>query len=163
MRSRIVGFFLILIFSSHAFSQPDIVQGPFKLDNESSIFFKNENNDSYPLAFYYKHKAKCYKVDAYEVNGDIPHVETVFFYNIEGKKNVIILISWRQNHAAGNIDGIAYQVYGYIYSSQMLVMNESINNNPDLNGLDGFFSGEKLHFEYKSASKIKAYLKNHYK
>lgn len=35
-----------------------------------------------------------------------------FFTKIHNQKNVIVLISWEQRHAAEKINGTAYQVYG---------------------------------------------------
>ncbi|WP_242514479.1 hypothetical protein [Enterobacter cloacae] len=86
-----------------------------------------------------------------------------FFTKIHNQKNVIVLISWKQRHAAEKINGTAYQVYGYSYSSNSLAINSSIKNDQNLNGLDGEFNGEELNFKYKNAAEIKQYLKSHYK
>jgi len=76
---------------------------------------------------------------------------------------VIALVSWQQQHSADKINGTAYQVYGYNFSSNNLAINSSIKNDQNLNGLDGEFNGEELHFKYKSAAEIKQYLKSRYK
>jgi len=162
MRGFIFGLSL-LVSSFYAFAQSDIVQGPFKLDCGDSVLIKKENDVDYPLAIYYENDGKFYKVESYEMDGDIPRVETVFFTKLENKKNVIVLISWHQRHPAENIDGTSYQVFGYAYDSKMLTVNSSIKKDQNLNGLDGEFGGENLHFKYKNAEQIKEYLKLHYK
>lgn len=68
----------LLLFSCYAFSQTEIMQGLFKLDGGTSVYIKSENDVNYPLAFYYGNNGKSYKVESYEVDGDEPHVETVF-------------------------------------------------------------------------------------
>ncbi|MEF3097795.1 hypothetical protein QFJ66_00450 [Raoultella terrigena] len=161
MRGFLLGVYFLL-FSCCAFSQSDIVQGPFKLDAETSVVIKNENDVNYPLAIYYEINGNSYKVETYEVDGDDPHVETVFFTNLETKKNVIVLMLWHQKHSAERIDGTAYQVFGYTYDARKLTVNSLIKNDQNLNGFDGGFDGKKIIFRYKNADKIKQYLKLHY-
>jgi len=159
-------FALGFIFSFIPFSsiaQSEIVQGPFKIDEGGSVYIKREIYVNYPLDLYFKINGKSSKVDDYEVDGDNPHLETVFFTKINNKKNVIILISWQQLHAAENINGTSYQVYAYTYCNRHLTLNAIITNDNNLNGLDGEFNGEELFFKYKNALKIKKYLNSHYK
>lgn len=162
MHKFILGFFLLTV-SLFSFSQTRIVQGPFNLDSESSIYFKEENNSNYPLAIYFKNINSIHKVESYGVNGSKPHVETVFFARVKSQRNVIVLISWRQKHFAENIDGELYQVFAYIYDSKKLIINPLIENDNKLSGVDGVFNGEELTFKYKNADEIKKYLKSHYK
>lgn len=58
MRGFLLGVYSLL-FSCYEFSQFDIVQGPFKLDAETSVVIKDGNDMNYPLAIYY------------EINGNI--------------------------------------------------------------------------------------------
>lgn len=160
------GFFLgmsLLVASFYVFAQPNIAQGPFKLDDETTVYIKNENDVDFPLAIYYESNGKSHKVESYETDGDEPHVETVFFTKLENKKNVIVLVSWHQKHPAEGIDGISYQVFGYIYDTSVLSVNPLVKNDQNLNGLDGEFDGKQLNFRYKNAGEIKQYLKSHYK
>jgi len=162
MRGFILGLsFLVLSF--YTVAQSDIVQGPFKLDDESSVYIKKDSDINYPLGLYFESNGNHYKVDSYEVDGDLPNVETVFLVNIYKQNNVIVLISWKQRHSAEKINGVSYQVYDYKYSSNHLDINTSIKNDQNLNGLDGVFNGEELHFKYKNAAEIKKYLESHYK
>lgn len=55
------------------------MQGPFNLDNESSVYIKKDNNIDYPLSIYFETRGKHYKVESYAVDGGFPNVETVFF------------------------------------------------------------------------------------
>ncbi|WP_370973751.1 hypothetical protein [Enterobacter wuhouensis] len=162
MRGLIFGLTL-LVSSFYTLAKSDIVQGPFKLDADGSVYIKEEDDINYPLAIYFETNGNASKVESYEVDGSEPHVETVFFTKMNNKKNVIVLISWEQKHSAEKINGTAYQVYGYNYSLNGLSINPSIKNDQNLNGLEGEFNGEELHFKYKSAVKIKAYLQSHYK
>lgn len=162
MREFILGLSL-LVCSFSVFAKSDIVQGPFNLDGNSTVYIKNESDINYPLAIYCECNGKKSKVESYETDGDEPHVETVFFTKIENKKNVIVLVSWRQKHIAEGIDGTSYQVYGYKYDTKTLSVNQLVKNDPNLNGLDGEFDGKELSFKYKNAAEIKEYLILHYK
>ncbi|HDR1954479.1 TPA: hypothetical protein QCD06_000875 [Enterobacter hormaechei] len=162
MRGLSIGLCLF-ISSFYALAKANIVQGPFKLDANSSVYIKKEDDVNYPLALYFEINSNSIKVDSYEVDGSEPHVETVFFTRVNNKKNVIVLISWEQRHSAEKINGVAYQVYGYNYNLDNLSINTFIQRDQNLNGLDGEFNGNKLNFEYKNAAKIKAYLQSHYR
>lgn len=161
MRKIIFGLFCF--FSLSAMSQTDIVHGPFKIDGVNSVYIKTENNVNYPLAFYFESGGKAWKVDSYEFGGGVPHVETVFFSNVKGIINVLVLISWHLKHSAEKINGNLYRVYGYKYEHNNLTVNSLINNDPNLDGLDGEFGDKELIFKYKNAATIKKYLKSHYK
>lgn len=164
---RFMGKFILSIILSFisflSIAQSEIVQGPFKIDDDGSVYIKREVDVNYPLGLYLDSNGNSSKVDDYEVDGDNPHVETVFFTKINNQKNVIILISWKQFHAAENINGTSYQVYAYTYYKRHLTLNATITNDDNLNGLDGEFNGEELFFKYKNASEIKKYLNSHYK
>lgn len=69
----------LLTFSFYVLAKSDIVQGPFKLDANSSINIKKEGGVNYPLALYLKTNGNSSKAESYEVDGSEPHVETVFF------------------------------------------------------------------------------------
>jgi len=72
-----LGYFF-LVSSFYRLAQSDIVQGPFKLDNEASVYIKEESDINYPLSLYLENNGKTYKVGSYEVDGNNPHVETIF-------------------------------------------------------------------------------------
>lgn len=130
MRGFIFGLSL-LISSFYALAKTDIVQGPFKLDANDSVYIKREDDANYPLALYFKANGNSIKVESYEVDGGEPHVETIFFTKINNKKNIIVLISWEQRHSAEKINGTAYQVYGYNYNLNSLSINPSIKKRPE--------------------------------
>jgi hypothetical protein len=81
---------------------------------------------------------------------------------IHNVKNVIVLISWHQLHQAESINGNTYQVYAYKYTNDSLVLNDVITKDPALNVMDGEFSGEEVHFKYKTTASIKQYIKSKY-
>lgn len=68
----------LLISSFYALAKTDIVQGPFKLDANDSVYIKREDDANYPLALYFKANGNSIKVESYEVDGGEPHVETIF-------------------------------------------------------------------------------------
>lgn len=141
-----------------SFAQEYIVQGPFQINSDSCIYIQKENDINHPLSLYLERNKVSHKVDSYETNGDTPNIETIFFMQLNNVKNVIILVSWHQKHFAEHIAGDHYQTYGYIFENNRLIPNEAITNDPNLSGENGEFSGEELHFEYRSAESIKKYL-----
>jgi len=160
---KIISFFCFLLISFVSIAQSnEIVQGPFNIDEGKSIYFKKERNENYPLGLYFDLNGQSRKIDTYETDGAPPNVDTVFFEKIKGVKNVIVLVSWHQQHSAEKINGYSYQVYGYKYNGTQLITNEDIVNDSALNGLDGEFNGEEVFFKYKDAASIKKYLRSKY-
>lgn len=76
----------LLVSSFYSLASSDIVQGPFKLDSDSSVYIKRESDINYPLALYFDANGNSFKVESYEVDGSEPHVETVFLSEINNKK-----------------------------------------------------------------------------
>jgi hypothetical protein len=136
----------------------NLVQGPFKLDDKNSVYIKKESDINYPLGLYLERNNISEKIDFYEMNGDTPSIYTVFFLKLHKVKNVIVLVSWSQDHRAENISGRSYQIYAYEYKNEKLIPNNTITSDPNLNGEDGEFSGETLHFKYQNSESIKQYL-----
>lgn len=132
----------LLFFSFCVLSQPNLVQGPFKIDGDDTVFIQREIDINYPLALYFKGDSRVNKSDTYEVNGSNPNIETVFFTNIKNDKNIIFLISWQQKYTAEGISRNSYQVYGYTYNENTLIINRIITNDPKLSGLDGEYGGK---------------------
>ncbi|HII4325768.1 TPA: hypothetical protein ACY4PY_001966 [Enterobacter cloacae] len=162
MFSKMLFSFLFAFCSLPSYGQGEVVQGPFKIDGEKSIYFQREPNSDFPLGLYYDSGAKKTQVDKYEVDGDTPNIDTVFFMKIHNVKNVIVLISWHQLHQAESINGNTYQIHAYKYSNDSLFINDMITKDPALNGMDGEFNGDEVHFNYKNAASIKQYIKNEY-
>ncbi len=151
----------IAFFSTNSFSKEDIVHGPFGFD-DYSIYIKSENDIDYPLGLYLTRDGGDEKIDSYEMNGDIPNVDAVFFIRLNEVNTLIILISWRKEHRAEKISGNLYEVYGYSFSGEKLVPNMKVMDDPNMIGVDGEFNGDKLSFKYKDAASIKEYLRSKY-
>ncbi|MGP2449770.1 hypothetical protein ACTUSR_11795 [Pantoea stewartii subsp. indologenes] len=162
MFSKILCSFLFAFCSLPSYGQGEVVQGSFKIDGEKTIYFQKETNPDFPLGLYFDSGTKKTQVDKYEVDGDAPNIDTMFFMNIHNVKNAIVLISWHQLHQAESINGNTYQVYAYKYSGNSLFKNDIITKDPALNGMDGEFNGEEVQFKYKNAASIKQYIKNKY-
>jgi len=161
LSNKLLFCFMFFSYSCCSFALENIVHGPFKF-NDGSIYIKNENDINYPLSLYMSKDGVNQKVDTYEVNGDNPNIESVFFININKTKNVIVLVSWKQMHRAEKINGRAFKIYGYSYDGFKLTINNKIIDDPNLDGVDGVYNGEELHFKYKDAASIKQYLKDNY-
>ncbi|WP_086873455.1 hypothetical protein [Kosakonia pseudosacchari] len=76
MRANVFLFYMVT-FLFYPVAQADSVQRTFKVDDVSG-YIKYEDEVNYPLAFYYEVDGKAFKIEAYEVDGDEPHVETIF-------------------------------------------------------------------------------------
>ncbi|OAT76789.1 hypothetical protein A9B99_22605 [Mangrovibacter phragmitis] len=163
MFSKILFSLFFAFFSLPSYGQGEVVQGPFKIDDEKSIYFQREPNPDFPLGLYYDSGTKKTQIDKYEMDGDTPNIDSVFFMRVHDVKNVIVLISWRQLHKTESINGKTYQVYAYKYSDDSLFPNDMITKDPSLNGMDGEFNGEYMHFKYKDSASIKKYIENKYK
>ncbi|MBZ2401102.1 hypothetical protein K6W59_17105 [Erwinia amylovora] len=162
MFSKILCSLVFVFCSLPSYAQGEVVQGPFKIDGEKAIYFQKESNPDFPLGLYYDSGTKKTQVDKYEVDGDVPNIDTVFFMKVQNVKNVIVLVSWHQLHQAESINGKTYQVYAYKYSGNALPSNDKIKNDPLLSGMDGEFNGDEVHFKYKDATSIKQYIKKKY-
>lgn len=137
-------------------------RGRSKLTAKNQSTFRESQTLISPLVCTTIPEQKKTQVDKYEVDGDTPNIDTVFFMKIHNVKNVIVLISWHQLHQTESINGKTYQVYAYKYSNDSLFINDMITKDPALNGMDGEFNGDEVHFNYKNAASIKQYIKNEY-
>ncbi|RMP62381.1 hypothetical protein ALQ18_01179 [Pseudomonas marginalis pv. marginalis] len=99
-------------------------------------------------------------VDKYDVAGSSPKVESIFFYPVKGKINVLTLVSWELTSRGDGTYGTLYQVFGYYKkTNNTLSANKLIEFDRRLGGIEGFQSGVPQSFKYKNAAAIKAYLK----
>jgi WD40 repeat protein len=162
MLKRFLYFFIIFIIPFFVFSNGEIVHVPFQLDKNHSIYFEKKQDINCPLSLILSKDGNKSEVECYEVNGSDPDVVTLFFINLKGIENIIVLLSWSQKHQALNISGELYQVYGYSYVNGTVQFNENITNDPELAGAEGEFDGNKESFKYRNAASIKEYLKNKY-
>jgi len=160
MFKKIVILVSLLLTPAIALTQGNIIHGPFNIDKNSRVYIKTENDINHPVGLYLERNNKSYKIDSYETNGNVPNIDTVFFIKLNQVKNIVILASWHQKHRAEKINVDMYKIYGYSYKNHRLIPNKSITNDPKLQGQNGDFNGEYLHFKYKNAASIKEYLKD---
>lgn len=153
-------FGFILFFSSVFGYAGDVVQGPFKVSNCTNILVEKSNDENYPLILLARINGKEINVDRYESDGSSPTIESIFFQTINGVKNILVLVSWQQYHREENINGRAYQTFGYVYNSCHIKSNPKITNDKFLSGIDGTFGGEELKFKYNNSQSIKDYIRD---
>jgi len=142
------------------------IQGPFKTKviEGGELSFLSTGDIEFPVSLVMdvvkdgKSKKRSL-IDKYDVAGSDPKVETVFFYPVRGKPNVLVLVSWELNSRGLGTYGALYQVYAYEQNSQReLVANNIIKHDKRMSGIEGYQEGEEAHFEYKDAASIKAYI-----
>ena len=150
--------FFISFFANSA--QETIVQGPFKVpgdDNYVTIKYSSDDSNC-PLTLSIDKVNTESVVDEYCQEGARPQIESVFFSKREHKPQVLILVSWFNNHRAENLMATYYKVYSYIKTGQIFEKDSKIDSDINLSGFDGLVDGENVTFKYKNAAEIKRYL-----
>lgn len=171
---RLTAFFFFFTLVGISFAQDDarflqgkVIQGPFKTNvvDNGELSFLDTGDAEFPISLILetaeadKSKAKSL-VDKYDVAGSDPKIESLFFYPVQGKKNVLVLVSWELTSRGIGTYGTLYQVYGYEKGSKnQLVTNKLIRFDKHLSGIDGYQEGEEEHFVYKDAASIKSYIR----
>ncbi|KTC25554.1 hypothetical protein AO391_24980 [Pseudomonas marginalis ICMP 9505] len=175
MRSKFILFFILLMLArisvaegESKYLQGRLIQGPYKTtvveNGELSVLETGDEN--FPVSLVLDVRGadggkSRQLVDKYDVAGSDPKVESIFFYPVKGKMNVLVLVSWELTSRGIGTYGTLYQVYGYGKdSANKLSANKSITFDSRLNGIDGYQEGEPQSFKYKNAAAIKAYIKS---
>jgi hypothetical protein len=144
-----------------------VIQGPFRTtvvdDGELSVLETGDTDFPVSLVLDVKRvdgvRVRSL-VDKYDVAGSEPKIESLFFYPIRGKKNVIVLVSWELTSRGVGTYGTLYQVYAYERgSTNKLVANKFIRCGDQLSGIDGYHEGEQVSFLYKNSASIKECIK----
>lgn len=171
LRFFMFAFVFLLANSSSAqdsdYLQGQVIQGPFKTDVVSGgeLSFLQTTSEEFPVSLVLDvvgvdNKKNRSLVDKYDVAGSDPKIESIFFYPVKGKKNVLVLVSWEITSRGIGTYGTLYQVYGYENSADnKLVVNQLVRFDRNLSGMEGYQEGEEQHFSYVNAGLIKAYLK----
>ncbi|MGY2354343.1 hypothetical protein ACW9H6_23730 [Pseudomonas sp. SDO528_S397] len=154
--------------NQNKYLQGELLQGPFKTSvvEGAELSFLKTGDVEFPVSLILEKMGKNGKkvrelVGKYEVAGSDPKIESLFFYPIKGKNNVLVLVSWTLTSRGIGTYGTLYQVYGYEKNERnSLVVNNLVTYDDNLSGIDGFQEGEAQSFSYVDAVKIKAYLKN---
>ena len=171
LRFFMFAFVFLLANSSSAqdsdYLQGQVIQGPFKTDvvSRGELSFLQTTNEEFPVSLVLDvvgvdNKKNRSLVDKYDVAGSDPKIESIFFYPVKGKKNVLVLVSWEITSRGIGTYGTLYQVYGYEKSADnKLVVNKRIRFDKNLSGIEGYQEGEEQHFPYVNAGLIKSYIK----
>jgi len=146
--------------------QGQVIQGPFRTDviKGGELSFLQTRSEEFPVSLVLDVEVDGAKnrslVDKYDVAGSDPKIESIFFYPVKGKKNVLVLVSWEITSRGIGTYGTLYQVYGYEKTTDnKLVVNKLVRFDRNLSGMEGYQEGEEQHFSYVNAGLIKAYLK----
>ena len=178
MKYKLFTFIFLFMVAGLTFGQNDgkylqgkIIQGPYKITvvegGELSVV---ETSDmDYPLSLVLDvSNSGGWRVrrlvDKYDVAGSDPKVESVFFYPVNGREHVFVLVSWELTSRGIGTYGTLYQVYGYEKNeNNELVTDKIITFDKKMSGIEGFQGGQKQHFNYKDAASIKAYVKSNFR
>ncbi|MFK8402376.1 hypothetical protein M2D07_027975 [Pseudomonas sp. BGr12] len=143
----------------------NVISGPFpaKVVDGADIFLSKSNDDKYPVRLMLRRKAKGIVeiVDKYEVSGSSPSVETVFFYPINGERNIFVLLSWSIDSRGVGTYGKLYQIYAYKNEGGKVVRNGKVLKDSNMFGIDGHQEGQVVSFSLKDASSIRRYIDSH--
>ncbi|QXZ14547.1 hypothetical protein KVQ82_01030 [Pseudomonas sp. AO-1] len=170
LRFFMFAFVLLIANSSNAqdvgYLLGRVIQGPFKTNvvKGGELSFLQTGSAEFPVALVLDvvdtdDKKNRSLVDKYDVAGSDPKIESIFFYPIKGKKNVLVLVSWEITSRGIGTYGTLYQVYGYEKSlGNKLVVNNLVRFDKNLSGMEGYQEGEEQHFPYVNAGLIKTYI-----
>lgn len=173
---RFFAFVFLFVLTGVAVAQDDgkylqgkVVQGPYKTTvvEGGELSFLETGEVEFPVSLVLDvmrsgGSSVRTLVDKYDVAGSAPKIESIFFYPVRGKKNVLVLVSWELTSRGVGTYGALYQVYGYEQGANSnLVANKLIRFDKYLSGIDGCQEGERQTFAYKDAASIKAYIKKY--
>jgi hypothetical protein len=173
---RIFAFVFLFVLTGSVVAQDDgkylqgkVIQGPYKTTvvEGGDLSFLETGDAEFPVSLVLDVMSSDGSsvralVDKYDVAGSAPKIESIFFYPVKGKKNVLVLISWELTSRGVGTYGTLYQVYGYgLGAKSDLVTNKLIRFDKHLSGIDGYQEGEEQKFAYKDAVSIKAYIKKY--
>lgn len=156
MFKKILFSCLLVFISFNVCARKEIVQGPFFLKGETgvSVEFSKNNDNSISLNQIINGDDKT--IDNYEVGDGVPAIETVFFYKMQSKNKLVVLVSWDEE----NISAIHYKINIYDYAgSGVSGKDKCLSTDKNLEGYDGY-SGNGMTFDLKNAGEIKRYLHN---
>lgn len=159
---------LVSLLAVAAPSQDDskrIVHGPFenKIYPNSEIYFSESNDDSRPVHLIVSRmdsKGQQYEqfVDGYELAGGAPHIESLFFHEVNGKTNAIVIMTWDIHHRAEGVMGNIYQVHAYHDEDGELVPNDVFTNSGAMSGYEGIENGQEITYPLKTSSDVRRYI-----
>lgn len=171
MRNNIVLLLAAFVLLAGNASANEVVNCPtsksdrnvFKIPStpQTSVAIESGNDGSHPIVLItYRSigNGKCerYTLAKYGIEGSAPKIDSLFFYKINNKINVLTLVHWDINNRGIGTYGKLYQIYAYeIDENQQLRENSSITNKNSMTGIDGYADGRKSTFTLKTAADVK--------
>ncbi|MEV3815944.1 hypothetical protein [Aeromonas salmonicida] len=160
---RKYGFFIfILTFSTLFVNAADIIQGPYRISNDTAsvqIEKKDDINCSLSMVIY--DKPSYYELDKICENGDYPNLKSVFFFTLKGVNHIGTIVSWHSKHQAEGIDETNFEVKIYKKNADGEYTFDKVKTlDPVLSGTeDGAGDGT---YKFNNAISVKKYMKEKY-
>lgn len=136
-----------------------IVKIPSMLQTSVAIEAANDKSSPVTLTTYRSiGNGKCDKhiFAKYSVEGGNPNVDSLFFYEIDNKLNILTIVHWDINIRGIGAYGKLYQVYAYeIGKNNQFQENGSITDNNAMTGIDRYDYGRQSNFSLKTAKDVK--------
>lgn len=170
---KIILLFILSVFVSNAYACGDnhnaMVQGPFKtgLYSDGLICFQM-TPDKRDIEFFVSYVKDGHfsnkKIDTFYYSDAPVELMSVFFVDINGNKNVFVLLRWQVNYESKGIKyAYYYEIKSYKESQSGYELNLSADKDPNLSGYQVLKNGKVIDFPLNNAAKIKKYLKSKYK
>lgn len=96
--------------------------------------------------------------DSFSYDGDVAHIESVFWGEGKYRKNLFIIVSWVYNLDNVNTVGKYYNVFAYDYNTKNVAKNDKLTSLFE-SGQDGFVDGKAVKYKFKTAGNIWSYLR----
>lgn len=161
----------LMIFSTDSLACGDnqnaIIQGPFKTNifNNGTICFQRTNdkrNIDFILNKITNNKFNDILVDRYDYSDGPVDLLSVFFFPVNKKNNIFVILRWGVNYGDNPSYKYYYEVRAYERVNDKLIANKLLGTDPELSGYQTIKSGVVYNYGLDSAGKVKEYIKMKY-
>lgn len=160
---RKYGFFILnLIFPTLFVNAADVIQGPYRISNDTaSVKIEQKDDINCPLSMTIYDKSSHYELDKICENGDYPDLRSVFFFTLKGVNHIGTIVSWHNKHQAEGIDETNFEVKIYKKNAGgEYIFDKAKTLDPVLSGTeDGAGDGK---YKFNNAISVKKYMKERY-
>ncbi|ALZ80491.1 hypothetical protein [Aeromonas hydrophila] len=160
---RKYGFFILnLIFPTLFVNSADLIQGPYRISNDTASVKIEKNDDiNCPLSMVIYDKLSHYELDEICENGDYPNLRSVFFFTLKGVNHIGTIVSWHNKHQAEGIDETNFEVKIYKKNAGgEYTFDKATSLDPVLSGTEDR-AGDGA-YKFNNAISVKKYVKERY-